>query len=514
MLIRGNSIPLRSAASFALSACFHGGILGWVIFGPGLTPPQQARSIYDREIRPNEKKIVWYNLREKLPEVAPADAHPDPRPPRARVKFDQAVVSGAKENDRPPQMIWTPEPPVAPAVSPPVRLPNVVAVGPAPKLVRAFVAPPTQPRPEISPPPALPEAPRMMANAQVSISPLPTAGPRPQPLPFTPPPEVRMQRQAALLLPDAPAVQSAVPLKGLPIDAPITVPLPRAPTRAFTAPAGSRSQPVAAGLPAAPDPGAQPVLESASLAMVGLNPANTTVAPAPPAAREAGFSAGTVIRPEGGIGAGPSSARVAVPGLLLRDGVKDAQPSLVAHFSPTSRENLLAADRMALDSAPSAEPRATRVLSAPDPRLAGRMVYTVAIQMPNVTSYSGSWIVWFAVREAGTGTAGTGARAEASPAAPAPAIRPPLPLRKVDPKYIQSAVTDRVEGKVLLSAVIRKDGHVESVVLLHGLDDRLDRSAEEALAKWVFEPAIRNGSPVDVDAVFEIPFHLAPKPTK
>jgi protein TonB len=189
----------------------------------------------------------------------------------------------------------------------------------------------------------------------------------------------------------------------------------------------------------------------------------------------------------------------------LRGGVKDDQPSLVAGFSPTSRENLMAASRIALGSAPLAEPRATRVSTSPDPRMAGRLVYTVAIQMPNVTSFSGSWIVWFAVREEGTAN---------DPAGPALAIRPPVPLRKVDPKYIQSAVSDRVEGKVLLRAVIRKDGHVESVVLLRGIDERLDRSAEEALAKWAFEPAMRDGLPVDVDAVFEIPFRLAPKPIK
>ena len=60
-------------------------------------------------------------------------------------------------------------------------------------------------------------------------------------------------------------------------------------------------------------------------------------------------------------------------------------------------------------------------------------------------------------------------------------------------------------------AVIRQDGHVESVHLLKHLDLRLDQSAEDALAKWVFEPALRNGIPMDVEAVFEIPFHLAPK---
>jgi outer membrane biosynthesis protein TonB len=52
------------------------------------------------------------------------------------------------------------------------------------------------------------------------------------------------------------------------------------------------------------------------------------------------------------------------------------------------------------------------------------------------------------------------------------------------------------------------------VELLKHLDDRLDKSAEEALGKWQFQPALRDGAPVDVDAVFEIPFRLAPRTTK
>ena len=71
-----------------------------------------------------------------------------------------------------------------------------------------------------------------------------------------------------------------------------------------------------------------------------------------------------------------------------------------------------------------------------------------------------------------------------------------------------------MEGTVRLFAVIRKDGRVDSVALLRRLDDRLDRSAGEALAKWEFTPALRNGLPVEVDAVFEIPFRLRPRPSK
>jgi TonB family protein len=110
-------------------------------------------------------------------------------------------------------------------------------------------------------------------------------------------------------------------------------------------------------------------------------------------------------------------------------------------------------------------------------------------------------MVWFADREP-------------EPGAASHEIRPPLPLRKVDPKYVAAAAAEQVEGVVRLFAVIRKDGHVESVALLRHLDDRLDRSAKEALAQWIFQPASIEGSPIDVDAVFEIPFHLAPKNVK
>ena len=129
------------------------------------------------------------------------------------------------------------------------------------------------------------------------------------------------------------------------------------------------------------------------------------------------------------------------------------------------------------------------------------MVYSIAIQMPNITSYYGSWMVWFAESNAaGVSAAG--------------AVRAPVPLRKVDPKYIAAAASEKVEGVVRLFAVIRKDGRVDSVTLIRHLDDRLDHSAAEALTKWQFEPALRNGVPVDVDAVFEIPFRLAPRSAK
>src|ERR1035437_8878519 len=128
----------RNWHSFAVSGCLHGCVLAWVILGdsgrlrhdaPG------AQSIYDLEIRPNEKRIVWYSLREKLPEIAPADAALDARPARARVKRPETMVAGARDDARPAPLIWAPEPEVAPPKVMP--LPNVVAVAPPIELPEA-----------------------------------------------------------------------------------------------------------------------------------------------------------------------------------------------------------------------------------------------------------------------------------------------------------------------------------------------------------------------------------------
>ena len=530
---------------FVVSGSVHGFILAWLAFSThGPAPP---RSLYEQQIQPHEKRIIWYSLRDRLPDISPTDAPKNSQPPRAREKFNQTIVAGAKDVPGPRQMISMPAPEIKiPDLLP---LPNVVAVTPPPRPVRPFTAPVEKPTPNASVP--LPEAPRVTQTVEARRMPFETRIPKPVPRAFSPPPAVRPKAHAPAALPDAPSGTAAVEGKSLPLaipdpraprraftpppesrrlkapaepalpDAPsvsanvqggslpLAIPDPRAPLRAFTPPPPSRSKAAPLpDLPTAPETGgpASPGPTEASLAIVGMNPAKAPDFPTPPGSRQAGFSAGPVPRPKGGDSGGDGSSTIVVPGLLVRGGAKDNQPTLVANASPSSREKLLAAARTALGTSPVAPsvprpPGATRVSSAPDPRLEGRTVYTVAIQMPNVTSYSGSWIVWFSDRDP-------------EPGAPSHDVRPPIPLRKVDPKYIAAAVEERVEGTVRLFAIIRKDGRVESVALLRHLDDRLDRSAQDALAQWVFQPTLLDGAPIDVDAVFEIPFRLAPRPLK
>jgi hypothetical protein len=158
---RGTTGRVRSGLSFGVSGCLHGCVLAWVILGGAVPPPERAESIYDREIRPYEKRIVWYSLREKLPEIAPSGTRGDARPARARMKAPQTMVAGATDDARPAPLIWAPEPEAAAPKEMP--LPNVVAV--TPRVVRPFVAPPVK-APAGTPAVLLPDAPRVAGDVK------------------------------------------------------------------------------------------------------------------------------------------------------------------------------------------------------------------------------------------------------------------------------------------------------------------------------------------------------------
>ena len=78
--------------------------------------------------------------------------------------------------------------------------------------------------------------------------------------------------------------------------------------------------------------------------------------------------------------------------------------------------------------------------------------------------------------------------------------------RKVDPAYPLQLMRENVSGTVILYAIIHADGTVGNVRVLRGVDDRLDQFASQAIAQWQFQPAMKNGTPVDVEATFQIPF--------
>jgi len=71
---------------------------------------------------------------------------------------------------------------------------------------------------------------------------------------------------------------------------------------------------------------------------------------------------------------------------------------------------------------------------------------------------------------------------------------------------------DRVEGVVVLYAVIHADGSVGEVRVLEGFDERLNENARKALAQWRFRPGTKDGLPVDIEAVVRVPFKVPRSP--
>jgi TonB family protein len=120
-----------------------------------------------------------------------------------------------------------------------------------------------------------------------------------------------------------------------------------------------------------------------------------------------------------------------------------------------------------------------------------RKFYSMTLNMPNLNSAGGSWVIRFAELN---GNEGKGD------------LTAPVVTQKVDPGYPLELMRRNVQGTVTLYAVIRNDGSVSDVHVLRGVDDRLDQYARAALAGWRFLPATKNGNAVDLEAVVTIPF--------
>ncbi len=123
-------------------------------------------------------------------------------------------------------------------------------------------------------------------------------------------------------------------------------------------------------------------------------------------------------------------------------------------------------------------------------------VHTLLMNMPNLTSATGSWVLNF--------------------------VQPlyqkmqknndliaPLPIHSVDPEYPPVEIEQGVEGEVVLFAVIGADGRVSRIRVIEGLDAVLDKNAETAFSQWRFEPALRNYQPVSLRVLVHVPFYYS-----
>lgn len=85
-------------------------------------------------------------------------------------------------------------------------------------------------------------------------------------------------------------------------------------------------------------------------------------------------------------------------------------------------------------------------------------------------------------------------------------IQPPKCIHCPEPLYPKSARDRKVQGKVIISAVISMEGRPLSVRVKSSPDGDLSKAAVDAIQTWRFEPGTLNKQPVEVAVVIEFGF--------
>lgn len=84
----------------------------------------------------------------------------------------------------------------------------------------------------------------------------------------------------------------------------------------------------------------------------------------------------------------------------------------------------------------------------------------------------------------------------------------PVPISRPAPRYPPEALRRNVGGSVRVLATVAPDGSVERMELAQGSGNReLDRAAMEAVRRWRFQPATRDGQPVTATVIVPLEFN-------
>jgi len=86
----------------------------------------------------------------------------------------------------------------------------------------------------------------------------------------------------------------------------------------------------------------------------------------------------------------------------------------------------------------------------------------------------------------------------------------PIAIYQPKPKYTADAMRAKVQGTVVMSAVVLPDGTVTDIKVTRSLDQSfgLDEEAKKTAAQWKFKPGTLKGEPVAVRILIELDFNL------
>lgn len=87
-------------------------------------------------------------------------------------------------------------------------------------------------------------------------------------------------------------------------------------------------------------------------------------------------------------------------------------------------------------------------------------------------------------------------------------VSAPRVIYQVDPEFSEEARKAKYQGTCTLLVVVDAAGRPTNIRVGSSLGMGLDEKAIEAVRKWRFEPAQKDGHPVNVDIAVEVDFHL------
>ena len=438
--------------SFFFSALFHLAVGVALILQKNTATASPSRPIYETLIQPEEKKIVWRHLQAELPNIDSSTKRPKEGPARGRTRAKQVAIAESKNGSK-SEFVWQETPIELPK---PVKAPNLIALHPPsvpapapppPPKLRDFVPPPMTSQPQPAQPAALPvpAPPVAIANPQLTAS-LPSIAETSQPKIY----------------------------------------------RAFVAPPSQKTGTgTSAGTETKPMPDAPSSTQASNSNIAAINLDHLLgESPVVPGRRPGNFS----TAPTEGAPSVEKGGRGLVPGLTTRGrNTADSEPAVKPEAPSIPKREVLYREIMShvMGSSLSVPlpPGARRIPDAVDSQFRNRPVYTMMLPAPKMPQYAGDWIIWFGEQKA---TQAMGA------------IRAPLPEKKL----VSDAPPNTwgTEADIQINLVIDETGHVQSLSILKIPPDVSPQLALDDVREWQFKPATRNGVPIAVDAILDIPY--------
>ena len=87
-------------------------------------------------------------------------------------------------------------------------------------------------------------------------------------------------------------------------------------------------------------------------------------------------------------------------------------------------------------------------------------------------------------------------------------VKPPKVTYQPQPEYSEEGRQKHIAGHVVLAITVTSKGEVTQIRVVKSLGSGLDEKAVEAVRKWKFKPARKDGKPVSVSVAVDISFPL------